>query len=146
METQVDQAVHFFRQGFNCAQAVAATYGPQYGLHRATAMAVATGFGGGMRQGSICGAVTGAFIILGLHAAKQTDDPAAAKERAGELVEEFAAEFENRTGALTCPELLGCDITTPKGLEIAETKGLFSSTCPEMVEHAAHVLEYIVGK
>ena len=67
MNTKPEQAVNNFREGSNCSQAVISVYAEQLGLSRKTALKIAQGFGGGMgRMTKTCGAVTGAFMVLGL--------------------------------------------------------------------------------
>lgn len=51
---------------YNCAQAVFAPFAERVGLSFEQACAVADGFGGGMRTGSVCGALTGALMALGV--------------------------------------------------------------------------------
>ena len=65
--SRVEQAVSCFQGGFNCSQAVLSTYAQDFGLDREAALKLAAGFGGGMgRMAGTCGAVTGAFMVLGL--------------------------------------------------------------------------------
>ena len=66
MNSKVQQAVEKFEKGFNCSQAVLSTYSEQFGLDENAALKIATGFGGGMHINGTCGAVTGAFMVLGL--------------------------------------------------------------------------------
>ena len=51
---------------YNCAQAVAAAFAEEAGIGTETAYRFGTAFGGGMRRGSVCGAVTGGLMALGL--------------------------------------------------------------------------------
>ena len=63
---RVAQAEQMFRDGYGCAQCVLAVYGPAHGLDRATAMRIAAPFVGGVsRTDSVCGAVSGALVVLG---------------------------------------------------------------------------------
>ncbi|MBF0263912.1 MAG: C_GCAxxG_C_C family protein [Gammaproteobacteria bacterium] len=56
-----------FYNGLNCSQSIIAKYAGKYNLDVATACQLATGFGGGMgRQAKTCGALTGAYLVLGL--------------------------------------------------------------------------------
>jgi C_GCAxxG_C_C family probable redox protein len=66
MSAKFKEAVERFKKGFNCSQLVFGTFNEQFGLDCDTAYKAATGFGSGMRLGGTCGAVTGAFIVLGL--------------------------------------------------------------------------------
>jgi len=62
-----ERAVSSFKEGFSCSQALLSIYGTQLGLNREMALKVSGAFGGGMgRMGETCGAVTGAFMIIGL--------------------------------------------------------------------------------
>ncbi len=59
-------AVAKFLQGTACSQAILSEYGIRFGLSQELAMKIAAGFAGGMRRGNICGAITGAYMALGL--------------------------------------------------------------------------------
>ncbi|MCK5380619.1 MAG: C_GCAxxG_C_C family protein [Candidatus Latescibacteria bacterium] len=142
---KVDCAVSCFKEGFSCSQAVFSTYGPQLGLDRERALKIAGTFGGGMgRMGETCGAVTGAFMVLGLKYgnARVEDNPS--KEKAYSLVREFADRFQSRNGTIVCRELLGCDTSTPEGRELAREKNLFATICPKLVQDAAEIIEQIL--
>jgi hypothetical protein len=61
-----DSAAALFSQGLSCSQAVFSEYAGEYGLDKDAASKIASGFGGGMgRMGLTCGAVTGAYIVIG---------------------------------------------------------------------------------
>lgn len=51
---------------YNCAQSVLLPFAPEAGVPEATAYALASNFGGGMKMASVCGAVTGGLMALGL--------------------------------------------------------------------------------
>ena len=51
-----------FGKGHSCSQAVFSAFAEQMGVDYKTAMNVASGFGGGMYMGSVCGAVSGVSI------------------------------------------------------------------------------------
>lgn len=136
----VEQAVEKFEKGFNCSQAILSSFSEQFGLDYKTALEIATGFGGGMHINGTCGAVTGAFMVLGLKYGN-TEENKQAKENTYKKVIEFASRFSARNGTVKCHDLLGCDITTREGLEIARQKGVFSSICPKLVQNAAEILE-----
>ena len=63
----IQNAVDKFQAGFNCSQAILEAYGPDCGLSPIDCLKVSSGFGGGMRRGEVCGAVTGALMVLGLN-------------------------------------------------------------------------------
>ena len=60
-ELRADESVHY-----NCAQSVLVPFAERAGLSSEHAFAVAQGFGSGMQTGSVCGAVTGAIMALGV--------------------------------------------------------------------------------
>lgn len=141
----VERAVSCFDEGFSCSQAVLSAFGPQLGLDRETALRVAAGFGGGMgHRGETCGAVTGAFMVIGLKCGRSAVDNQEAKETAYTLVNEFVDEFESRNGSVICRELLGCDISTPEGLELAREMNLLTTRCPNFVRDAAEIIEQVL--
>ena len=141
MSERSEKAVACF-ENFNCAQSVIATCGPELGLDRESALRVAGGFGGGMGcLGEVCGAVTGAFMAIGLKYSKVQDGENEKRDRGYALVRQFAEEFAARNGSIICKELLGYDLSTPEGLAQAREKGLFSDLCPKLVQSAVEILE-----
>ncbi len=48
----------------NCAETIMMTYAEELGLSESQMKALGTNFGGGMKSGSTCGAVTGALMVL----------------------------------------------------------------------------------
>ena len=79
---RVERAVSSFKEGFRCSQALLSTYGVQFGLNREVALRISEAFGGGMgRMGETCGAVTGAFMVIGLRYGKtRIEDERAKRE------------------------------------------------------------------
>ena len=144
--SDVDVAVELFRNGCACSQAVLGAYGPRYGLDEGQAMRVAAGFGGGMRMAETCGAVTGAFMVLGLAHCAGSCKTMQERKGACEAVTSFAEKFRQQHGSLVCRELLGCDISTPEGARLAEERHLFQTTCVELVRSAATLLEGMLAK
>jgi C_GCAxxG_C_C family probable redox protein len=115
------------------------------GVERDVALKTAQSFGGGMAQmGETCGAVTGAFMAIGLKYGRTRPDDDEAKRRTYALVREFVEKFRARNGSIICRELLGCDIGTPEGNRIAKNKELFSTVCPGFVRDAVNILEEIL--
>jgi C_GCAxxG_C_C family probable redox protein len=141
---EVDQAVACFGEGFNCSQAVLSACGRRFGLDRETALRVAGAFGGGMTMGETCGAVTGAFMVIGLKHGKIKAGDDAARDKVYGLVKKFVNRFKSRNNFILCRELLGCDISAPEGLQTAKDKKLFTTICPKFVRDAAEILEEIV--
>ncbi|MHC4204306.1 MAG: C-GCAxxG-C-C family protein [Planctomycetota bacterium] len=147
MNIKSEEAVNIFNEGSNCSQAVISVYAEESGLSPKIALKVAQVFGGGMgRMAQTCGAVTGAFMVLGLKYGNDDIHDKEAKERVYGLVREFSRRFENRNRSIVCRELLGCDISTPEGAMTAKVNGLFTSVCPNMVREAVEILDEMINE
>jgi C_GCAxxG_C_C family probable redox protein len=133
------------RREMNCAQAVLSTYGGRFGLDREMALRLAQGFGSGMgRSGRTCGAVTAAYMVLGLSQKVTASRPREGQEATYRLIREFDRSFEVLHGSLTCRDLIGCDLGTLEGLAAAREKEIFTTVCPRFVKDAASILEFLL--
>ncbi|MEE0981552.1 MAG: C-GCAxxG-C-C family protein, partial [Acutalibacteraceae bacterium] len=66
MSQRTDKAVELFKNGFNCSQAVFAAFAGEFGMDEETALKVSAGLGGGVgRSREVCGAVSGAAMLVG---------------------------------------------------------------------------------
>lgn len=132
--SKVKKAVKYFEDGYNCSQAIFAAYGQELGIPLDQAFKIASGFGGGMRIDGTCGAVTGAFMVLGLKFAKGKDKPY-------DKIIKFAEAFCRKNKSTDCQALIGCDIRTKEGMDKATKEGLFRSICSQLVKDSAEILE-----
>jgi C_GCAxxG_C_C family probable redox protein len=96
------------------------------------------------RQGATCGAVTGAFMVMGLKYGMTFAEDRKSIEKTYELVNEFTAKFKERHGSVICRDLLGCDISNRENLLQARKQGLFQNLCPAYVKTAVEILEEIL--
>jgi len=122
------------------------SYSEQFGLDCEKAFKIATGFGGGMRMSDICGAVTGAYMVLGLKYGNVTAEDQQNKAKTYEKVIEYTNQFKARNGSVMCRDLLGYDISTPEGDKEAQDKGLFATICPKLVQDSTEILEEILAE
>jgi len=140
------QAVSCFNNGFSCSQAILSTYGKELGMNREIALKVSGAFGGGMaRMAETCGAVTGAFMVIGLKYGKTEASDEKAKDKTYNLVKEFVSKFKTRNNSIVCKELLGCDISTAEGTKEFKDKRLIATLCPKFVQDAAEIIEEILS-
>lgn len=105
---RAEQAVTYFKSGYNCAQAVYMAYADLFGMDSKTAAVIAAPLGAGIgRMREVCGTVSGAALIAGL--AIPCDDPCdmASKTRCYALVQQVAERFRQENGSIICRELLG---------------------------------------
>lgn len=75
MENIEENAISTFRSGLNCSQAVFAAYSEKLRFDKELALSISAGFGGGMgRLQETCGAVTGAFMVIGVYTSQKNPD------------------------------------------------------------------------
>ena len=99
-----------------------------------------------MNKGEVCGACTGALMVLGMKYGQVdlNDQKSRAQEHA--KAEEFLEEFKKCKGSYICRDILGCDISTEEGRAYALDKGLFGKLCPEMVKTAAEIVSEMLAE
>jgi len=141
MSDKINKALEMFGP-FSCSQAVLAAWCEDYGLDEQTALKISCGFGSGMaRLSRTCGAVTGAYMAIGLKHGKCEPGDAAAKEKTFGLIHEFDRRFCEKHGTTNCKELLGVDLMSGDqalcGARIAER-------CAGFVKDATEILEAIL--
>lgn len=108
------------------------------------AFTIGRAFGSGMGLGKICGAVSGAFMVLGFKY-RGEDDERQARYKTYDLVKAITKHFEEKHGTIICNELLdGVDLGTEEGRQEALDRKLFTKVCPEIVRDAAKILEDIL--
>jgi C_GCAxxG_C_C family probable redox protein len=135
-------AASTFQEGFSCSQAIFTAFSGDLGLDRPLALKISQAMGGGMGHlGQTCGAVTGAFLAIGLKHGRTQADDLKARDLTYTLMKTFTERFLARHGSISCPGLLGCDIGTPAGLQEAQDKNLFQTACASYVKDAAEILE-----
>ncbi len=128
-------------KNLNCAQSVLLTFAEDLKLDETTALRIALGFGGGMAMGETCGAVTGAYMVLGMKAQLTQKPLQEIKAETKAAVRKFNELFIAQNGSLVCKKLLGVDLSTPEGAALASEKNLFDTVCTKLVASAAEILE-----
>ncbi len=143
--SRIEKAISRFNDKFNCAQSIMSTYSTQYGLDNDTALKLATGFGGGMAKfGRTCGAVSGAFMVIGLKYGMGINEDIEVKEKTYQVIRKFSDRFQEINGSVICRELLGCDINTLEGIDYYNQNEFFEKKCLKYVKNAVEVLEEIL--
>jgi C_GCAxxG_C_C family probable redox protein len=146
MSKNGEAAAAMFLQGYNCAQSVLVCCGREYGLPRETAVRVAQAFGGGIgRTGNVCGAATGALMVIGLKCSAKDAADLPAKAEAARIAQEFLARFKARSGSLLCRDIIGCDLSTPEGFKYAVESGRHQTICPKAIRDAAEIIEELLN-
>lgn len=101
------KAFDLFHTGLNCSQAVFVAFSDMLELDVITAQKISVGLGGGVgRMREVCGAVSGAAMVLGfLYGGEDGTDKKAAYKK----VKEFAEKFKEENRYIVCRELRGLD-------------------------------------
>ena len=141
---KIETAKSLFKQGFNCSQALFGAYSIKLGLKQETAFKIASAFGGGIgRMGETCGAVTGAFMIIGLKYGMTDAKNKKSKMKTYEVVEKFINKFKSRNNSITCRELLGFDMSSFKTLSPDLSK-IVMERCPKLLRDSAEIIDEIL--
>lgn len=128
--TVKEKAAAYHEKGFNCSQSVLAALSEETGLDETLSARLGTCFGGGMRCGNVCGAVTGGLMAIGC-ACMSGADPSAEKDRSTVLTHELEERFSAEMGSLLCAEIL---------------KANGRAVCPRCIGFAAEVTKEIIEK
>lgn len=87
----------------------------QLGIEETVVPGIATAFGGGMGgTGSVCGALAGAVMAIGLRHGRR--DPSERDAKAYTLTQELRRRFEAAMGHADCRDLTGMDLSTREGV------------------------------
>jgi len=133
-------AIEHFKT-LNCAQSVLLCFAGELKLDEMTALKISAGFGGGMGMAETCGAVTGAYMVLGLKIQEEGKTIQDIKAETKVAVKRFNELFVARHGSLKCKKLLGVNISTPEGAAEANERKLFDTICPHLVASSAEIIE-----
>lgn len=141
MNKRSENAIQLFNNGYNCSQSVLSAFCDKYDVDEKLALRIACGLGGGVRSGEICGAVTGAVLVIGLKYGNDTNIGGNTKQLCYDKTTEFIHLFKQKNDSVTCRELLECDISTPQGREYAKVNKLFATTCVGIIQNTVELLE-----
>ena len=106
--SRADKAEELFRQGCNCSQSVFVAFCDVLGMDEKAALRLSSTFGGGMgKLREVCGAVTGAFMVLGVLYGYDDVTSQEEKVRTYKMIQDFASDYKEEKGTIICRELLG---------------------------------------
>ena len=107
MKNHGQMAVDNFRRGYNCAQSVALVFADELGMREEDVARMASSFGGGMgKLREVCGAVSGALLVLGILQGYSSPDDSQGKAAHYARVQQFANRFKEKHETIVCRELL----------------------------------------
>ena len=134
-------AEKFFLEGFACSQSVLMAYAEESGIDLLTAKKVASTFGAGMgRLRMTCGALTGAFMVIGLKYGNIIPDDMETKLHSYSIVQEHAKRFKQKHGTTDCSELLAKYTDSTSVIERKHHRII----CNKLVKDSVRILEEIL--
>ena len=83
MKERCLRAMEYHEKGLNCGQSVLLAFADITGFSEEQSMALASGFGGGLRCGGVCGVVNAAAVVLGMVYPATLENGAAGKSGTG---------------------------------------------------------------
>ena len=139
---------NYFKQGYNCAQAVALAFENELGLSKDFIAKSISGFGGGFgRMREVCGAVSGMVFVLG--AIEGSFDPSDndSKMRIYQKVQNLMNEFKEKNGTYICREILALPEHNSEPTPQARTETYYKKRpCASLVGDACEILENYLNK
>lgn len=136
--TKKEKALEYFREGYNCAQSV---FLPFAGENK-TNTQISSGFGGGMgRMQKSCGALTGAYMVLGLRYGAPGCPDEESKLKVYSEIRSLNNEFVGLFGSDQCIDLLGEDMNSDEGKQRIKEKDLHTFVCEKCIEAVVSILE-----
>ena len=139
-----EKAIECFKDNLHCSQSVLAAFAEECGITEEQEFRLGSCFGSGMRKGNVCGACTGALMVLGALYGQSDSSDIDSRMLANKVNDEMMERFAEKCGSYICNDLLKCDISTPEGVEYAKDNNLFTEFCPIMVANAVDILEEII--
>lgn len=141
--TRKEQAIEYFKQGYNCSQAVVLTFKDVLTIDAEELCKIASPFGGGLsRMRETCGAVSGMVLVLGNLIGYSTPEMGEKKHELYKNTQEILKIFEKRYGSLTCRTLLNLSVQHDDPKPSPRDHAFFSKRpCPELIGGAAEILE-----
>ena len=132
------KAVDYFNSGYNCVQSVLLTLYEHLEPEGKSELVpkIAAGFGGGIgRCGSVCGALTGSIMAVGIkYAPNETGAEKRAKSYANARM--LYQQFEQHNGTVFCRNLIKYDLTNPQELAKARREKAFDRICAKLIKSA----------
>lgn len=145
MKSKVDNAVESFRSGLNCSQSVVNAYADEMNVDNEFALSVSCGFGGGMgRLQETCGAVTGAFMVLGIYNSKKFADNKDRKANTYAMIQKFSNKFKSVYKVMDCKTLMNCDLNTEEGLKYVAEHNLHEKVCEKCISSAIGIVDELI--
>lgn len=131
---RVQKARNLFSSGYNCAQSVVLAYANVFQIDESTLEILSAPFGGGIgRLREVCGAVSGAVMVVSLAMKLNTLIPEE-KAKLYSYERDFAEKFREIAGSIVCRDLIAAH---PHG----DVHNSHKPACQDLVGMAVEILE-----
>lgn len=144
MNNKVEKAMEIHALTFNCAQSVFLPYAADFGVDEQLALKIATCFGTGAKSGNICGAASGALMVLGLKYGHIEAGNEEQKKRSGEIAADFLARFKEANGSILCRELVGGDLMNADVRAVLKGNGTLARVCNKAIQTAVEIVGQVL--
>lgn len=138
------RAQEYFKSGLNCSQSVAMAFKDEMGLTEEQVKKISIAFGGGFgRTRSVCGAVCGMTMVIGMLGSDGED-----KLKAYALEQKALEMFKKEFGSIICADLLQGNIKTDNSAMPADRTEEFykKRPCAEICALAAEIACKVLEK
>ncbi len=140
--THQEKAEQLLHQQYHCSQALFGAFAEDFGVDLKTAFKISTCFGGGMRQGSVCGCITASLMVLGMAMGFYDSQDKELEVYGNKKTTEFINRFtEKMNGKIKCRDILGKDISKPEEVVDIRKDGLILRKCPHAISISIEILE-----
>ncbi len=124
-----EKALEYHKKGYNCTQSVLSALSEYTNLDENTALAIAGGFGGGLRSGEICGAISGCVMAVSLTCPLLDPKDKKQSKKIATLASKSVSEAREKFGCVRCAELKAKKVK-----------------CSDMISYMAEVAENIINE
>lgn len=132
------KASELFSQGYSCSQAVLAVYAEKYGMDEKVLFKISSSFGGGLAgKRDVCGAVTGALMVLGLEYGRTEAKDAQGKAKNYKHVNDYMSQFSEKYLTTNCGKLL-------EQIKESNKEGNVKLSCNELVSETVKIIDKIM--
>lgn len=133
-----DQAIAHFKNGYNCAQSVLLALYEHMDTNGENSLIpkIAAGFGGGIgRCGSVCGALTGSILAVGI---KYAPNEPGIEKRAQTYAnaKTLYKQFETKQGTVFCRDLIKYDLSNPEEAAKFREEKIQEKVCQRLIKDA----------
>jgi C_GCAxxG_C_C family probable redox protein len=136
-----EKALGYLKEKYSCSQSVFAAYADKLGIETKGVFKVAAGFGGGIgRTQDICGALTGAIMVLGCKYFDE-NNPAGSKDFVYNKVKKFIEKFKERNKYVDCYDLTGVDFKREEWKSLFAKLNIHEEKCNKYVKDACEILD-----